>query len=78
MPVAALRFYLDENLPIAIAHQLNQRGVKATTARELGVLGTSDVNHLSRAGAMGYVFCTYDTDFIALAHQMEHAGIIMG
>lgn len=76
--MAVLRFYLDENLPIAIAIQLNQRGIVATTARDLGTLGESDVNHLARAGSMGYIFCTYDTDFIALAHQMEHAGVIMG
>jgi hypothetical protein len=77
--MAELRFYLDENLPPAIAEQLKRRGIEAVTVRELGLLGESDETHLQKALTMGYVLCTHDTDFIALAAQgIEHAGIIIG
>lgn len=38
-----LRFYLDENLPVEVARQLRLRGVEVVTARDLGLLGASDV-----------------------------------
>ncbi len=34
--MATLRFYLDENMSIAIADQLKQRGIDAVTVRDLG------------------------------------------
>jgi hypothetical protein len=76
---AAIRLYLDENVPVAVADQLRRRGIEAVTARDLGVLSDSDVNHLARATQMGYVLCTYDSDYIELAASgIEHAGIVKG
>ncbi len=77
--MAELRFYLDENLPIAIAAQLLSRGVVVVTVRDLALLGDTDANHLTRAARMGYVLCTYDNDYIALAKQgIAQVGIIIG
>jgi hypothetical protein len=74
-----IRFYLDENLPIAIAAQLKRRGIEVTTARDLNFLGQSDDNHLRQATEMGYVLCTNDADFVELdARSIEHAGIVFG
>lgn len=74
-----LRFYLDENLPVEIARQLRLRGIDVVTARDLGLLGGGDVEHLSRARAMGYVLCTHDADFLDLAASgVEHHGIVFG
>jgi uncharacterized protein (DUF433 family) len=68
-----------ENLQVVIADQLKQRGIEAITVRDLKLLGDEDDNHLKRAGTMGYVLCTYDTDYVQLAADgMEHAGIIIG
>lgn len=79
MPEAAIRFYLDENVPVAVAEQLKRRGIEAVTARDLGVLGESDANHLARATRLNYVLCTHDADYIRLAVSgIEHAGIIRG
>ncbi|MCZ7541454.1 MAG: DUF5615 family PIN-like protein [Anaerolineae bacterium] len=79
MEAAALRFYLDENMPIAVADQLRQRGITAVTVRDLALLGDSDMNHLARSTAMGYVLCTYDYDYVQLAATgTDHAGIILG
>lgn len=61
-----IRFYLDENVPVAIAIQLQRRGIDAITVRDLDLLGDSDRNHLSRATRLGYVFCTNDADFVTL------------
>lgn len=77
--MAELRFYLDENLPVAIAEQLKHRTIQAITVRDLGLLGDEDTNHLQRATDMGYVLCTFDTDFVELAVTIiGHSGIIIG
>ena len=74
-----IRFYLDENVPVAIAIQLQRRGIDAITVRDLDLLGDSDRNHLSRATRLDYVFCTNDADFVALATSgMTHSGIVFG
>jgi hypothetical protein len=76
---APIRYYLDENLPVAVATQLRRRGIDAVTVRDLGLLGDSDYNHLGRATRLGYVFCTNDADFVELAKAgATHAGIVFG
>ncbi len=77
--MAEIRFYLDENVQIAVAEQLQRRGIEAVSARSLGSLGDADENHLARARAMGCVLCTHDTDYYQLAASGgEHSGIIIG
>lgn len=79
MAANTLRFYLDENLPVEIARQLQLRGIEAVTVRDLRRLGDSDPNHLYRATTMEMVLCTNDTDYIALAVAgQQHAGIVIG
>ena len=76
---AEIRFYLDENAPIAVATQLKRRNIEAVTVRDLGLLGDSDINHLRRAAEMGYVLCTHDADYVELATSgIEHSGIVFG
>ncbi len=74
-----IRFYLDENVPVAVAAQLQRRGVDAVTVRDLGFLGDSDRNHLVRATSLGYVLCTNDADYVDLAVAgVKQAGIVFG
>lgn len=74
-----IQFYLDENVPLAIAEQLRRRGITAITTHDLGLLGESDQNHLYRANQEGWVLCTHDADFIDMAMAGEpHTGIIFG
>jgi hypothetical protein len=74
-----VRFYLDENVQIAIAEQLVRRGIEAVTVRNLGLLGDEDANHLERASRLGDVLCTHDVDYIELAASgVQHAGIVIG
>lgn len=76
---ASIHFYLDENLPVAVATQLRRRNIPVVTARDLDALGDNDETHLQRASAMGAVFCTHDADFVEMAAQgMPHAGIVFG
>ncbi len=76
---AKLRFYLDENVPVAVARQLQARGIETVTVRDLGLLGAADTVHLSKATADGFVFCTYDSDYLKMAAEgIEHAGIVFG
>ena len=77
--MADVRFYLDENVQIAIAEQLRQRKIEVVTARSLEQLGDTDPNHLARATRLGCVLCTHDTDYYQLASAgTQHAGIIIG
>ncbi|MBX3065927.1 MAG: DUF5615 family PIN-like protein [Anaerolineae bacterium] len=77
--MATIKFFLDENMPVAVAEQLRRRGIAAITVTELGLKGESDLAHLKRAEESGFVFCTHDADLLDLAGQgVTHAGIIFG
>ena len=75
---SAIRLYFDESVEIAIAKQMQQRGIDSVTVRDLNLLSDTDSNHLKRAAEMGRVLCTYDSDYIELARSgIEHAGIVI-
>lgn len=77
--MASLRFYLDENVPVQVARQLQSRDIDVVTVRDLNLLGADDVDHLENATRQGRVLCTYDSDFLDLAASgVEHAGIVFG
>lgn len=76
---AKIRFYLDENIPIAVAVQLQRRGIDAVTVRDLDLLGESDLNHLLNALAEKRVLCTHDSDYLQMVQEgAKHAGIVFG
>lgn len=75
----AIRFYLDENIPVVIAEQLELRGIQVYTVQVLDVLSDSDMNHLIRATQMVCMLCTFDNDFLRIARSgIDHAGIVKG
>jgi predicted nuclease of predicted toxin-antitoxin system len=70
-------FYLDENVQSDVQEQLQGFGIEVVSARTLDTLGDTDEEHLQRAIAMNYVFCTFDQDFFSLALLYpHHAGIV--
>lgn len=74
-----IRFYLDENVQVAIAEQLQRRGIDVVTVRDLESLGNEDINHLEHATGLGRVLCTHDADYVDLAAAgVEHTGIVLG
>ncbi len=77
--MADVRFYLDENVQLAVAEPLQRRGIDAVTVRALNLLGDEDQTHLERATSMGRVLCSHDMDYNQLAREgIQHAGIILG
>ena len=77
MTELALRFILDENMPVELANQLNQRRIDTLTVRDLGKLGEDDPPLLIYASELGRVLCTYDHDYVDMAKRgAEHAGIV--
>ena len=72
-----LRFYLDELMPVAIAEQLNLRGIDTITVRDLRLQGRSDAHHLQLASEMGRVLCTLDDDYFDLIKNVaSHSGMV--
>ncbi|MBL8155060.1 MAG: DUF5615 family PIN-like protein [Anaerolineae bacterium] len=75
--MSEIRFYIDENVDAVVASQLAKHGIDAVNVRDLGLLGDTDENHLQRAGKMGRVLVTHDTDFLSMANSgIEHTGIV--
>ncbi len=74
--MAKLLFYTNESVNIAVAKGLKRRGVKVTTARDTGNLGLSDEDQLKYARRKGFVIITHDDDFLSLAMDFEHKGIV--
>jgi hypothetical protein len=63
----SLRFHLDENVHGAVANGLQLRGIDATTAHDVGLIGASDEEHLAFALSQTRVLVTHDDDFLRLA-----------
>ena len=78
-----MTFYLDENLPPAIAEALRRRGLDAVSAHEIGRTGISDPEQLAFAASEGRCLVTCNLrHFVelgreAVRHRRPHAGIIL-
>jgi len=59
-----------------VAEGLKRRDVKVITAKDAGNLGLSDEQQLEYARQKGLVVVTHDDDFLSLALEMEHKGIV--
>jgi predicted nuclease of predicted toxin-antitoxin system len=75
--VATIRFYTDEHVARAVVHGLRQRGVDVLSVVEAGMLGATDLMHLTFASQEARVIFTQDNDFLKLhAAGVSHAGIV--
>ena len=75
--MAELRFYLDENVPLEVARQLEASGIDVVSAHSLQRLGEGDASHLRNATRLQRVLCTQDQDFLRLAAQgFRPSGIV--
>ena len=70
----SIRFYMDHNVPKAIADGLIARGVDCLRAEEDGHDRTPDPELLDHAGSLSRVVFTTDDDFIAEANRRLAAG----
>ncbi len=71
-----IRYHLDESVANAVAHGLRFRGIDVTTAKEVGLLGCPDTQHLAFALSENRVVVSHDSDFLRLHNAgAAHAGI---
>ncbi len=77
------RVYLDEDVSVSLKTLLEARGVQASSARDLGMLGKSDEEQLRKAVELGCVFLTHNRgDFErlyrdCLERNTHHFGIVI-
>ena len=62
-----VKFYLDENVPRAVAEGLRRRGVNVLTVQEAENSGLSDHEQLTFALTETRVLVTMDSDFLEFA-----------
>lgn len=71
-----IRYHLDENVSRAIAQGLKRSGIDVTSAKDVKLIGKSDLEHLIFAETEKRVLVTHDDDLLVLSHQgYEHFGI---
>lgn len=72
-----IKFYMDEQVPRAVALGLRQRGVDVLTVQEAGMRGVTDEQQVAFASQERRVIFTRDTDFLRIhAEGHPHAGIV--
>jgi len=71
-----IRFYLDESVNIAVCSGLRRRGAYAITTRDVGALGLTDIEQLEYATQNSLVIVTHDDDFLSIAMNKKHSGIV--
>jgi hypothetical protein len=73
----AIKYYTDEHVSSAVVNGLRQRGVDVLTAKEAGMLGSPDEEHLKLANTQGRVIFAQDSDFLRFhSNGIEHHGIV--
>lgn len=66
--------YADECVDARVVLGLRAGGLDIVTAKELGLLGASDVVHLNKALKLGRIVVSADQDFLSLAHHKLQNG----
>ena len=74
--MADVRYYADEHISRAVVLGLRQRGLDVLTVSEAGLLGGSDEDHVAFALQNLRCIVTQDTDFLAIANDSAHAGVV--
>jgi len=71
-----MKIYADESVNTAIVEGLRRRGVDAFSAKDIGKLGLTNEQQIKVAAANRAVIFTHDVDFLRMARQKHHLGII--
>ena len=78
-----IRLYIDEDVDVALAAALRQRGIDVLTAQGAGTLRLRDEDQLAFATQEGRVFFTHNRGDFARLHKeivrkgRSHAGIVL-
>lgn len=70
----SLAFYMDENVPVAIADGLRSRNVNVLTVQEDGLTSYPDPMVFDRAVQLSRIVFSMDQDFLAEAKHRQQAG----
>lgn len=76
--MAKLKIYTDENVDIRVAEGLRRRGIKAISAIEKGMIGSTDIEHFKYASEMQAVIFIHDHHFLEIAKTLTKEGKITG
>ncbi len=71
-----IKIYADESVNIAIVEGLKRRGVEAFSAKDIGKVGLTDEEQIEVAKRSGAVVLTHDVDFLRIAMEKDHTGVI--
>ncbi|HVT57244.1 MAG TPA: DUF5615 family PIN-like protein [Thermoanaerobaculia bacterium] len=71
----SIALYLDEHVPLAVAHGLRLRGVDVLTVQDDDRRGIADHLLLDRATELGRALFSQDEDLLAEAKRRQMAGI---
>ena len=79
----SLRLYMDQHVHGETTRQLRRRGIKVVTAEEDGRKALADPALLDRAGAVGCVLLTHDSDLLVEATRRQRnatrfGGVVYG
>ncbi len=72
------KFLVDENIPLAVAHFLRNKGIDIKEVKEAGIHGASDAEIMNLARQEERVLLTFDKHFsnILLYPLHSHFGVI--
>ncbi|MCK4482238.1 DUF5615 family PIN-like protein [Candidatus Bathyarchaeota archaeon] len=71
-----IKIYADESVNVAIVEGLKRRGVETFSPKDINKLGLTDEQQIEVATQNRAVIFTHDVDFLRIASQKEHPGII--
>ena len=67
----------DEHVPRVVVKELRANGFEVAWIDEGYELGKEDHDHVEESARTGAAIVTNDTDFLSIADQYDHAGVIM-
>lgn len=70
-------FVADEHVPVAVVEALRSNGYDVYWARKEYGEGTKDTALLEACADDGRVILTNDNDFVRLAGELEHSGVMI-
>ena len=74
--MAHLSFLADEHVKRSYVHALRAHGFDGVAVAEGAETGERDAVHLERSSQQNLVVLTNDDDFVRLAQQRPHAGVV--
>ncbi len=72
-----MEFVADEHVPSAVINALRSKGYDVVHAPEQYTQGDEDIDLLENCAEDGRVLLTNDRDFVRLAEETDHSGVVI-